>query len=488
MIKKLDILIIRAFIGPFLATFLISLFVLVMQFFWLYIDDLVGKGLDFKTLSYLTSMVAVTWVPLALPLALLLSSIMTFGNLGETFEIVAIKAAGIPLLRFMRPLLIVTLFISSIAFLFANNIIPVAQLKLAALKYDIIVSKPAFDIKEGIFYNKIEGYVIKLGKKDKDDSTIHNVVIFKKTWGLQDNLIIAESGIMRVTADKRFLEFVLKNGYSFEEKGPKLVINTDFQKTGFKEYKKVFDLNSFRLNKSEDSMFKYDPKMLSVRQLNTTIDSLESVGHLYLKRSKIEIDPYFTFAKYQDSVWPKNDLSRFKKVKKFSDLIPDSIRSSIIDRSSGQMGMIKNNANILTQDYIQKQQSLRNHEIEWHRKFTLSVACLVLFLIGAPLGSIIRKGGLGTPLVFAIVFFVIFHLLNTFGEKFAKSFEMTALEGMWLSTFILIPIGAFLTYKAMKDSQLFNQEYYYRAYMQLRTFLVNFRNPKTSSQNLNHEK
>jgi len=488
VIKKLDILIIRAFIGPFLATFLISLFVLVMQFFWLYIDDLVGKGLDFKTLSYLTSMVAVTWVPLALPLALLLSSIMTFGNLGETFEIVAIKAAGIPLLRFMRPLLIVTLFISSIAFLFANNIIPVAQLKLAALKYDIIVSKPAFDIKEGIFYNKIEGYVIKLGKKDKDDSTIHNVVIFKKTWGLQDNLIIAESGIMRVTADKRFLEFVLKNGYSFEEKGPKLVINTDFQKTGFKEYKKVFDLNSFRLNKSEDSMFKYDPKMLSVRQLNTTIDSLESVGHLYLKRSKIEIDPYFTFAKYQDSVWPKNDLSRFKKVKKFSDLIPDSIRSSIIDRSSGQMGMIKNNANILTQDYIQKQQSLRNHEIEWHRKFTLSVACLVLFLIGAPLGSIIRKGGLGTPLVFAIVFFVIFHLLNTFGEKFAKSFEMTALEGMWLSTFILIPIGAFLTYKAMKDSQLFNQEYYYRAYMQLRTFLVNFRNPKTSSQNLNHEK
>ena len=481
MIKKLDILIIRAFIGPFLATFLISLFVLVMQFFWLYIDDLVGKGLDFGTLAYLTGLVAITWVPLALPLALLLSSIMTFGNLGESFEIVAIKAAGIPLLRFMRPLLIVTIFISGIAFLFANNIIPVAQLKLAAVKYDIIVSKPAFDIKEGIFYNKIEGYIIKFGKKDKDDSTIHSVVIYKKTYGLQDNLLIAESGIMRVTPDKKFLEFTLKNGYNFEEKGPRMSLATDYQKTGFKEYKKVFDLNSFRLNKSEDSVFKYDPKMLSVRQLNTTIDSLETMGKAYLKRSKIEVNPYLPFARYEDSVWPKADTASFKKIKKFKAMIPDSIRGAVEDRSINQVSMSKSNIAILEQDYSQKIQSLRSHEIEWHRKFTLSVACLVLFLIGAPLGSIIRKGGLGTPLVFAIVFFVIFHLLNTFGEKFAKSFETSALLGMWLSTLVLIPIGAFLTYKAMKDSQLFNQEYYYRVFKKFRFFLANFKFFKPSS-------
>ena len=181
MIKKLDILIIRAFIGPFLATFLISLFVLIMQFFWLYIDDLVGKGLEAFVIIKLIGYVAATLIPMALPLALLLSSIMTFGNLGETFEIVAIKSAGIPLLRFMRPLIIVTIFISGVAFLFANNIIPVAQLKLAATKYNIIVSKPSFDIKEGTFYNKIEGFVIRLGKKEKDDSTIRNVVIYKKS-------------------------------------------------------------------------------------------------------------------------------------------------------------------------------------------------------------------------------------------------------------------------------------------------------------------
>src|SRR5215475_14218520 len=171
MIKKLDKLIVKAFIGPFIATFFITLFVLVLQFFWLYIDDIVGKGLDLLTIGRFIMYVCATLVPLALPLAVLLSSIMTFGNLGETFELVAIKSAGIPLIRFMRPLLIVTILLSGTAFLFANNIIPVANLKLNALKYDIIVKKPAFDIKEGVFYDKLEGYVIKIGKKDKDDST-----------------------------------------------------------------------------------------------------------------------------------------------------------------------------------------------------------------------------------------------------------------------------------------------------------------------------
>ena len=179
MIKKLDKLIIGAFIGPFIATFFITLFVLVLQFFWLYIDDIVGKGLDFFTIGRFILYVCATLVPLALPLAVLLSSIMTFGNLGETFELVAIKSAGIPLLRFMRPLFIVSLIICGIAFSFNNYIIPVAQLKMQTLKYDIIVSKPAFDIKEGVFYDKIDGYVIKIGKKDKDGSTIHDVLIFQ---------------------------------------------------------------------------------------------------------------------------------------------------------------------------------------------------------------------------------------------------------------------------------------------------------------------
>ena len=474
MIKKLDILIIRSFIGPFLAAFAISVFVLTMQFFWLYIDDLVGKGLDLLTILKLVGLVTLFWIPTALPLALLFSSIMTFGNLGESFELVAIKSSGIPLLRFMRPLLIIAVFISGLAFLFANNIIPVTQKKLSALKYDIIVAKPAFDIKEGIFYDKIEGYIIKLGRKEKNDSIIHDVVIFDRGGPLEDYLTIAKTGVMRITKDKRFLEFVLKNGWRYEEAGPRNSTNTQFTQMGFSEYKKVFDLKSFQMSKSGDSSF-YDPKMLSLRQLNSTIDSLSKLDSFYIKKSRKEYSPYLRFVKYEDSAWIIKDSTPFKKVKNFDALLPDSLKQNIYSAAINQIASVKGNVSALASDNTEKIKSLTLHEIEWHRKLTLSVACLVLFLIGAPLGSIIRKGGLGTPLVFAIIFFVIFHLFNTFGEKFAKSAEMSPLAGMWLSTFVLIPIGCFLIYKAMRDSQLFNQEFYYRSFKQLRKFLATFK-------------
>ena len=482
MIKKLDILIIRSFVGPFLATFLIALFVLTMQFFWLYIDDMVGKGIDFLTLINLIGVVIVYWVPLALPLALLLSSIMTFGNLGETFEIVAIKSAGIPLLRFMRPLLILTIFISGIAFLFANNVIPVAQLRLESIKHDIIVTKPAFDIKEGVFYNKIDGYVIKIGKKDADNSTIHNVIIFEKYQALQDNLIVAESGIMRVTPDKKFLEFVLYNGCRYQEKGQWHSMNTDFIRLSFKEYKKVFDLASFTMNKTEDDAYKYDPKMLSIRQLNATIDSLKKSENMFYKRTDAFVSPYYNLTKYFDTT--KKVISSTDSIKLSNPAllnIPDSQKNNINERAFNQIHAVISNLDVLSEEYRQKQDAIRLHEIEWHRKFTLSVACIVLFLIGAPLGSIIRKGGLGLPLVFAIIFFVIFHLLNTFGEKFAREAITTPFGGMWLPIFVLLPVGAFLTYKAMKDSQLFNQEYYYRFFKKINLMIKRFKTVKPNS-------
>jgi lipopolysaccharide export system permease protein len=330
-------------------------------------------------------------VPTALPLALLFSSIMTFGNLGESFELVAIKAAGIPLLRFMRPLLIITLFICGLAFLFANNIIPVTQKKLSALKYDIIVSKPAFDIKEGIFYDKIGGYVIKLGRKEKNDSVIHNVVIFENGNALQDNMLIAESGVMRITKDKRFLEFVLKNGWRYEEKGGRGTTNTQFTRMGFDEYKKVFDLKSFQMNKSGDSAF-YDPKMLSIRQLNQTIDSLENVDSFYIKKTNKEILPFFRFTRYIDTGWTHKDTTTTVKVNNFTKVLPDTLKQGITDAVIGQISSVKGNLSVLSTDYLEKNKSLRFHEIEWHRKFTLSVACLVLFLIGAPLDLLFEKG------------------------------------------------------------------------------------------------
>ena len=431
-----------------------------MQFFWLYIDDLVGKGLDLFTILELIGLVSASTFTTALPLALLFSSIMTFGNLGESFELIAIKAAGIPLIRFMRPLFLFTIFLSGIAFLFANNIIPVTQMKLTSLKYEIIVAKPALDIKEGVFYDKIDGYVIKLGKKESNDSVIRNIVIFEKKFNLQDNMIMAESGVMRVSKDKKFLEFIMYNGWRYQERGLKNTTNTEFTRLYFKEYKKVFDLNSFQMNKGNDNI--YDPKMLSVRQLSHAMDSLNNKDSVYIKRVKTEVAPYLRFYAYKDSAHLFKSIGEVPTITNINAIVPDTLRTSIVENVGYQFTSILNNVATIRDTYKENETSSAYHAIEWHRKFTLSFACIVLFLIGAPLGSIIRKGGLGTPLVLAIVFFVVFFLLNNFGEKFAKSGEWTVYKGMWLSSAILIPIGLFLTYKAMRDSQLFNQEFYYR--------------------------
>jgi lipopolysaccharide export system permease protein len=460
--KKLDTLILKAFIGPFIATFFITLFVLTLQFFWLYIDDLVGKGLDLITIAKLTSYVSAYNIPLALPLAILISSIMTFGNLGETFELVAIKSAGIPLIRFMRPLFFTALVLCGAAFLFNNYIIPVATLKMNTLKYDIIMAKPAFDIKEGVFYDKIEGFVIKVGKKEKDGTTIRNVIIYEKNYNLQDNIIVARSGEMKVNASN-FLEFNLKDGWRYEESGNRLSTNTDYIRLGFKEYNKVFDLSSFKLNKTEDSVFKNNYQMLSIRQLDKAIDSLEKNNATFGKRLLPQVAPYIQFARYLDTGWVSVKATGKQPAKSIQELIPDSQKSFVLDRTIAQISNIKSNIDVTNIEYQAKQKELLLHLIEWHRKLTMSIACLVLFMIGAPLGSIIRKGGLGTPLVFAVAFFVVFFLLNNFGMKLVKTEVLDPISGMWLATFILSPVGIFLTYKAMRDSQLFNQEYYFRA-------------------------
>ena len=474
MIKKLDRLILKAFVGPFIATFFITLFVLVLQFFWLYIDDIVGKGLDFFTIARLMSYVTASVVPLALPLAVLLSSIMTFGNLGETFELVAIKSAGIPLLRFMRPLLVTSLVICGIAFLFNNYIIPKATLKLNTLKYDIIVTKPALDIKEGVFYDKIDGYVIKIGKKEKN-GTIRNVVIYEKNYNLQDNITVADSGLMRISDDKRYLEFFLNSGWRYSEKGDRITTNTEFTRMGFKEYKKLFDLSSFKIQKTEDSVFKDNWRMLSMRQLDKAIDSLEKNRNAVYKSVATETAVYMLFAKNLDSNWKLPAVAAgIAPIKSFSQVVPDSlVRNSILDIALGQANSVKSVMERQAADYAVKKTNLRLHLIEWHRKLSLSFACLVLFLIGAPLGSIIRKGGIGTPLIFAVAFFVLFFLLNNYGEKFVKQDVLQPWAGMWLATFALLPIGLFLVYKAMNDSQLFNQEFYYRFFRKVRAFVKN---------------
>lgn len=467
MFKKLDKLIVKAFIGPFIATFFITLLVLVMQFFWLYIDDFVGKGLGTNVILEFILYQSAVLVPLALPLAILLSSLMTFGNLGESFELVAIKSAGISLLRFMRPLFFVSLFISGIAFVFSNYVIPVANLKSRTLLADIVYAKPAFDLKEGIFYDKISGFAIKIGKKEANDSVIRDVIVYEQGNPLQDNFIVAKSGIMRVTENKRFLEFNLKDGWRYQERGNVYEkTNTEYVRIGFKEYKKQFDLSNLGFtNRTADSVNKNNERMFSMRQLDKAIDSLKKENGRIREQTTKDMFALLQFSALTDSSWklPETaDSSIVKEVKSFDDILPDSARININQMAKSTAGSVRISAESLTQTMKDKERNLRKHKIEWHRKIALSMACLVLFLIGAPLGSIIRKGGLGTPLIFAIIFFMLFYFTSTTGEKFAKENTLTPFTGMWMATFVLVPVGLFLNYKAMRDSQLFNKDAYKR--------------------------
>ncbi|MEO5984039.1 MAG: LptF/LptG family permease [Ferruginibacter sp.] len=470
MLKKLDKLILRAFIGPFIATFFIAFFVIMMQHLWKYVDDLVGKGIDLLTIGQFLWYASASLLTLAMPIAILISSIMTFGNLGESFELVAIKSSGISLLRFMRPLIIVSMILCGITFLIANYVIPVANLKFITLYNDIYYKKPAFVLKEGIFFTHIPNYAIKIGKKDDDGKGIKEVLIYEQTNPLQDNMIVAEKGEMKISDDKNFLEFNLANGVRYQEKGNFMDSSTEYIRLGFKEFKKSFDLSILQKQTTNDSVFRNNYKMLSARQLDRNIDSLSVVEDSLRNRFKSGIKGYLNYSRITDSSWKNTKVVN-------NDPVPfnDSIINLLSSPATSKLMEIRNTLQFSSADFEQRHAEIRFHKVEWHRKFSLSLACLVLFFIGAPLGSIIRKGGLGLPLVVAIIFFLFFHLLNVFGEKFVKENLTSPFTGMWLAVIILVPIGIFLTYKAMHDSQLFNKEYYNRTFKRFSVYLHSVR-------------
>lgn len=474
MFKKLDKLILKAFVGPFIATFFITLFVFMMQILWKYIDDLVGKGLDILTLTEFLIYASATLVTLAMPIAILISSIMTFGKLGENFELVAIKSSGISLLRFMQPLFLVTILLSGVAFLFANYIAPVANLKFAVIYHDIYEKSPAFDLKDDVFYNGFQGFSIKVDKKDKDRSTLHKVLIYEQTNSVQDNTIISESGKMSMTKDKKFLQFQLENGNRYQENGNFNYKDNEFINLRFKEYNKLFDLSQLNLQKTSDSLFMNNIRMKTMRQLNVDLDSLKNAPDSLYRRNLTELSSYVRYSRYKDSVVTKKESTAAekkapeKKVRSFDVLIPDTLRSAVFEQTLSQVSNTKNILEVSVADYEAQKNDITQHKIEWHKKLSMSVACLVLFFIGAPLGSIIRKGGIGLPLVMALLFFMVFYLLNIFGEKFTKDHVLVPIVGMWLPVIVLAPVGFFLTYKAMHDSQLFNKEYYFRLFKNIR--------------------
>ncbi len=473
MFKKLDILIVKSFVGPFIVTFFVSLFVLVMQFFWLYMDELLGKGFGVWTILKLLFFMSSTMVPLALPLGILLASIMTFGNMGEAYELVAIKSSGISLLRFMRPLVIMISGVAVAAFFFNNNIIPVANLKAFSLLYDLRNAKMSLNIRPGQFNGEIPGYAIKIGQKGKDDKTIRDIIIYDGGPAGNDRIVLAESGEMAPSEDGKFLVFRLQNGWRFQEGSdggnPGAGAHATQTRMHFRRYDKIIDLSVLKMNHTNEDLFKGGYQMMNVRQLRQDMRLLDTNRRHDLAMSEANFAPYFpVYSKTEQGIAFRKQLEHVHQAlpipagASFAARIPDSLRAKVAETALGSArnvmqleGYTANNVKISEENMVKR-------EIAFHSKFTLSFACVLLFLIGAPLGAIIRKGGLGLPIIIAIGFFVFYFIMSKTGEQLTVSGVLPAWGGMWLSTALLLPIAAFIIRAARNDSPLFSKEWYVR--------------------------
>ena len=466
--KKLYKLILKSFLGSFIFTFFIVIFVLLMQFLWVYVDDLVGKGLSFKIIMELFFHASVTFVPMALPLAILLASIMSFGDFGEHYELVAMKASGISIWKVMRPLVIFSVLLSGLAFVFSNSINPVAMLKFKTLLSDVRKQKLAFDIKEGIFYKDIENYVIYVDKKGKDGSTIYGVKIYDHTDREGNNrIMVADSGVMSLSPNQRTIIFTLYNGHNYTEDNSEkqsFKFNRPFERMSFKEEQIKFSLESFDLTRSNGDMYKSYQAMMNVRQLSTALDSLQR--RIDDKQSTYGDNLLRRLNNYTN----RTELSQDSTVTLQWPLLahlPSSNRAAILEMATGSSRNTKDNIAFQKQDTGALDLNIKKHKKEYHKKFTLSFACLIFFFIGAPLGTIIRKGGLGLPVVISVLFFVIYYIISTVAERMAEYGDLNMFLGVWLSSLLLFPVGLFLTFKATSDSSLLDADSWKKMFRKL---------------------
>ena len=464
--------VLKSFVGPLALTLAIALFILLMQFLWKYIDDLVGKGLAAYVIFKLMVLATITLIPMALPLAILLASIMTFGNLAENHELVCMKSAGLSLPKILRPLMVLIFAISISAFFFANNILPVVNLKMGSLLYDVRSAKPALSIRQDIFYSGIEGYSMRIGEKDPDQETIHDITIYNHTENDGNTKVtFAKSGKMKFSSDKRYLVLTLLNGNDYEDvlQNSRSTPTHPMMLNTFEKETVYLDLSSFKFSRTNEDLFKNNYEMLDLKQLTASADTLES----QLKRSKAQFYTQLnqTYFKYQLNNKPqppnRSPTVGYNKI-------------SVVDVAENIARNAKQYISSSKEEFGGTQESIERRRIEWHRKFTFSFACFILFFIGAPLGAIIKKGGLGMPVVVSALFFILFYILSITGEKFAREQVTSVFFGMWMPSGILLPTGIFFTYKASMDSALFDKDAYINGWNRLWKLLKEKKNVGTA--------
>lgn len=481
--KRLYTFMLQTFIPVFAMTFFICLFIVLMQFLWKYIDDLVGKGLEISVIGELFFYAALTMVPMALPLAILLASLMTFGNLGEKFELTAMKASGVSLLKSMRPLIILILLIAVGAFFFQNNILPVAQTKMWTLLYSMKQKSPEMEIPEKAFYDQIPGFSIYVEEKDKDTGMLRDLMIYDMSGGTDNTrIIVADSGKISLTPDKTKLLLNIYQGEQFENLRSTTAgvhsNNLPYRRETFaqKDIMIAFDAN---FNRMDESTMRKQYVGKNIAELNATIDSVQarvdSVGNIYA--TELKEKPYFSIQYYQTVTTPEGtERVPQKEITLEHPLDIDSLfadnagvaESAIINQAIYKAKAVKMDYEYKSKMMEEDRKSIRRHGIELQKKFTLSFACIIFFFIGAPLGAIIRKGGIGLPLVVSVILFIIYYIIDNTGYKMAKDGHLSVVEGMWLSSAVLLPLGIFFTYKAVHDSGVFNIDAYKAFWAKLR--------------------
>lgn len=445
-----------------------------MQFLWKWIDDLVGKGLELDVIAELLLYASVSLVPMALPLSILLSSIMTFGNMGEYNELLALKSAGVSLQRIMTPLIVLVIFISIAAFFFANNVLPYTNLKMGSLLYDIRHQRPELNIKAGIFNNEIDGYSIKIKEKDNSTNLMHKIMIYNHTNNNGNlNVTVADSGYMRLTADEQYLIFTLYNGFSYNEmrfdRNKKYKYNYPHRRDKFEEELIIIDMSGFEFTRTDEKLFRQNYQMLNLNQLAYAIDSLENKLDERRRNFNKNLNKTYYFKKeVKDSARKakllENKDSIIEMAISFEDNFSDlsySNKMKVIDVAQNYARTTKTYMSSMSSNTLAQQKWIRRHQVEWHKKLTLSFACFILFFIGAPLGAIIRKGGIGMPTVVSVLFFIMYYILSISGEKYVRSGVLQPEIGMWISSAVLLPLGIFLTYKATTDSVILKVDTYF---------------------------
>ena len=458
-IKKLDIFILKSFCLLFAGTFFICLFIFMMQFLWQYVDKMVGKGLEMTVLGQFFFYSALTLIPVSLPLAVLLAALITFGNFGERFELLAMKAAGISLVRIVRLLIVFITFICCVSFYFQNVIGPKAQTKLGTLVISMKQKSPELDIPESVFYDEIDGYNLYVKKKDRDTGMLYDVLIYNFEKGFENAQIIkSDSGRLEMTADKQHLYLHLYNGEQFENLKSQNMSqkNVPYRREAFREKHAIIEFNS-DFNMADEGIMSGHPNSKDMRMLQADIDSMtvrnDSIGRAYYK--EVMANTYSVSSsppskadtlKMQEANLAYYDVDSLYASKTLAE--KQTIVNAAINRaqSVGSDWSFKS-FNISSTDI-----SLRRHMTAWHEKLTLSLACLIFLFIGAPLGGIIRKGGLGMPVVVSVVIFIIYYIINNTGYKMARDGKWIVWMGVWTSTAVLAPLGAFLTYKSNNDS------------------------------------